>query len=164
MFKKKGGECFLYSDSSLLQLIQWFEVSWAESLFKGKQIPSLRSSLFSSLCHGQLEEIAVKGKAAFVLGLNHLLTTEHSSTITGNNHLIFKELNQWNKEREKILKVLLKKKEIPFLFLNFTMNRSFLMGYLIALFYQIIYGVGKHLKVDIYNQPQVDSYKKLFYN
>lgn len=162
--KEKGGECFLFSDSSLLPLIQWFEVSWAESLFKRKQIPSVRSSLFSSLCHGQLEEIAVKGKAAFVLGLNHLPATENSSPVTDNNRLIFKKLNQCQLERKRVLKILLKKKEVPFLFLNFTMNRSFLMGYLIALFFQIIYGAGNHLKVDIYTQPQVDSYKKLFYN
>ena len=164
LIKKRGGECFLFSDPSLLELIQWFEVSWAESLFKEKQVYPVKACTFSSLYHGRLEEISTKGKSAFVVGLNHLSSPKHSSFITRNNHAAFENLNHWKSERERVLKILLKKKEVSFLFLNFTMNRNFLLGYLIALFFQVIYGIGTSLKVNIYTQPQVDRYKKLFYN
>lgn len=164
LIKKRRSECFLLSDPSLLELIQWFEMSWAESLFKKNQVYPVKACTFSSLYHGRIEEISAKGKSVFVMGLNHFSSSEHSFFSDRNSHTAFESLNHWKSERERVLKILLKKKEVSFLFLNFTMNRNFLLGYLIALFFQVIYGMGTSLKVNIYAQPQVDRYKKLFYN
>lgn len=149
-FLKEGEKCFLPVDSSFDLLARWFATSWGESLSKSKTLGSLRVLSFSDLFHGYLEEVSSCEKRAFVLGLRE------SS--------VFKDLNTWERKREKVLWSLLGKSGSTFLFFHFPEKKAFTLGYLISFFFQMIYGVGKEMKVDIYTQPSVDNFKRLFHN
>ena len=149
-FLKRGKEGFLLVDSSFDSLARWFAISWSESLFKEKIIHPLRVFSFSDICHGYLEEVSAWKKGAFVLGLSR------TSSLKG--------FEKWKRDREKALVTVLEKSGSSFLFFNFNGNRDFSLGYLIGFFFQIIYGMGKYTKTDIYSQPSVDNFKKLFHS
>ena len=151
-FLKTGKKGFLLVDSTFLPLAQWFEASWAESLFKEdvKRIYPVRAFELSDIFHAYLEEVAFLRQEAFVLSLRRPSSVE--------------PLNQWEKKREQALQTILKQREVSFLSFEFPVNQDFFRGYLMALFFQVIYGVGKTIKADIYSQPWVDSCKQLFPN
>ena len=146
-FLKTGKKGFLLVDSAFLPLAQWFEASWAESLFKEEvqKIYPVRAFSLSDILHAYLEEVSFLGKETFVLSLRRPSSIE--------------QLNQWEKERGKVLQEVLKQRGVSFLSFEFPGNQDFFRGYLMALFFQIIYGVGKTVKADIYTQPWVDSCK-----
>ena len=149
-FLREGEKCFLLVDSSFDLLARWFATSWAESLSKSKVPGALRVLSFSDLFHGYLEEVSACKTKAFVMGL------KRSST--------FKDLNSWERERERVLQSLLERSAGAFLFFHFPGKKDFTLGYLISFFFQVIHGAGKEMKADIYTQPSVDNFKRLFHN
>lgn len=151
-FLKTGHKAFLITDPLFLSLARWFEASWSESLFKEKsqKVFPVRACNASDFSHGFLEEMSLNQPGAFVLSLRMLSA--------------FRSLNRWEEEREKTLKRILKRKGGSCLFLDFKGDRDFLLGTLAVVFFKVIYGAGKALKVDIYSQDLIDDTKRDFLN
>ena len=137
----KSGAFFLLADPELMTIASWFESAWTESL----KVRPVRALSFSRFLHGLAEE--AKGKESFVLSLSR------PSRLPS--------LERLREGREKAVSRFCRAQGGAFLPLPLEGERSFATGRLLSLLFQVIYGAGRKLKVNIYTQPKVDKLKKM---
>ena len=142
----KGGRLFLLTDEGLAAIACWFESAWAESFTLSTH--PVRACLVSDFLHGFAEETNEK---TFVLSLKR----RPARSVLG----------RMQAARETALRRFCKGQGAAFLPLNFFRGeRSFVIGQILALLFQVTESAGRFLQADIYSQPKVDKLKKTVYN
>ena len=129
----------------LQEISHWLELSWSESLFKQnaeKQVPVLRNVSLTDLCHGCIEELVAKKDQVCFWALD------------------VKSGQDFNFLHKKRIKKLLTDQDIPYLFMNVSLNNKNFLAELMVDFYKILFCVGDFAKSDIYIQNWVDYFKR----